>query len=144
METISITEFKAKALALIQHVHESGQHLVVTKHGVPMARIVPEAAEVAHAGFPLGCMAHTAQLTDSYVPDEPAWDGDESHGILAEWDAEESGADNALPARSTSSAPKRSRKTRTPDSAQPIMREPTADYVPATGKRTRSANPKKG
>ncbi len=39
--TISATQFKARCLALLDEVAESGQPLVVTKHGKPVARVEP-------------------------------------------------------------------------------------------------------
>jgi prevent-host-death family protein len=38
---ISAAEFKAKCLQLIDDAHERKQAVVVTKRGVPMARLVP-------------------------------------------------------------------------------------------------------
>lgn len=39
--TISATQFKAGCLALLDDVAESGQILVITKHGRPVARVMP-------------------------------------------------------------------------------------------------------
>ncbi|MFZ4587800.1 MAG: type II toxin-antitoxin system Phd/YefM family antitoxin [Terrimicrobiaceae bacterium] len=41
--TITATEFKAKCLHLLDEVQRSGQELIVSKHGRPVARVVPEA-----------------------------------------------------------------------------------------------------
>ena len=38
---ISATQFKAKCLALLDDVAETGETLVVTKHGKPVARVSP-------------------------------------------------------------------------------------------------------
>ncbi len=40
--TITATEFKAKCLALLDRVHETGEELVISKHGKPVARLVAE------------------------------------------------------------------------------------------------------
>ena len=40
MEMISATEFKAKCLHLLDEVQRTGQELVVSKHGKPVARVV--------------------------------------------------------------------------------------------------------
>ncbi|MFN0155123.1 MAG: type II toxin-antitoxin system Phd/YefM family antitoxin [Gaiella sp.] len=37
--TISATQFKARCLALLDEVAETGQSIVVTKHGKPVARV---------------------------------------------------------------------------------------------------------
>jgi prevent-host-death family protein len=40
--TIAAGEFKAKCLALMDEVERTGQPLVITKRGRPVARLVPE------------------------------------------------------------------------------------------------------
>jgi prevent-host-death family protein len=39
--TISISEFKAKALALIAETAKKGREYIVTKNGVPVAKVSP-------------------------------------------------------------------------------------------------------
>lgn len=39
--TISATRFKATCLALLDEVAETGETLIVTKHGRPVARVEP-------------------------------------------------------------------------------------------------------
>jgi prevent-host-death family protein len=39
---ISATEFKAKCLSLIDHVHDSGQPILITKHGKVVASLVAQ------------------------------------------------------------------------------------------------------
>ncbi len=41
MKSVAVTEFKARCLSLLEDVARSGQPLVVTKHGKPLARVVP-------------------------------------------------------------------------------------------------------
>jgi prevent-host-death family protein len=41
MKTISASEFKAKSLALLDEVAETGEPLVITKRGRPVAQVVP-------------------------------------------------------------------------------------------------------
>jgi len=43
--TITATEFKAKCLSLIDEVQEKGSELIISKHGRPVARLVPAGAE---------------------------------------------------------------------------------------------------
>jgi len=43
---ISATEFKAKCLQLLDQVAEQHTSLVVTKHGKPVARVIPMEPEV--------------------------------------------------------------------------------------------------
>jgi len=39
--TVSATEFKARCLALMDTIHDSGQSVIITKHVKPVARMVP-------------------------------------------------------------------------------------------------------
>ncbi len=39
--TIKATEFKAKCLKLLDEVAESGEEIVITKNGKPVARLLP-------------------------------------------------------------------------------------------------------
>jgi len=55
MKTIKASEFKAKCLALMDEVAETGQPLVITKHGKPVAQLGPVIKRAstlagAHAG----------------------------------------------------------------------------------------------
>jgi len=43
-EHITATRFKAECLGLLDRVAQTGDELVITKHGVPVARVVPPAA----------------------------------------------------------------------------------------------------
>ena len=40
-ESVAAAEFKAKCLELMDRVRETGTEYVVTKHGVPVAKLVP-------------------------------------------------------------------------------------------------------
>lgn len=42
MKTISATEFKAKCLQLIDSVQSTGEELVISKRGRPVARVIAE------------------------------------------------------------------------------------------------------
>ena len=41
MRDISISEFKAKCLGLVEEVHKTRQPLRITRHGRPMAELIP-------------------------------------------------------------------------------------------------------
>lgn len=60
MQTIAAGEFKAKCLGLIDEVNASGNAVVITKRGKPMARLMPiedqTAKESPEAIF--GCLRH--------------------------------------------------------------------------------------
>jgi len=55
--TIGAAEFKARCLELMDKVRETGSDYVITKHGVPVARLVPVAAAAARPLF--GSMSGT-------------------------------------------------------------------------------------
>jgi prevent-host-death family protein len=40
-KTVKASEFKAKCLALMDDVQRTGESVVVTKHGIPIAELVP-------------------------------------------------------------------------------------------------------
>jgi prevent-host-death family protein len=40
-ESVAAAEFKARCLELMDRVRETGSEYVVTKHGVPVAKLVP-------------------------------------------------------------------------------------------------------
>ncbi len=46
METVAISKFKAECLALLKRVRSTGQPLLVTKRGEPVAQIVPPPREI--------------------------------------------------------------------------------------------------
>ncbi len=39
--TLSVSEFKAKSLGLLERVSRTGETLIITKHGKPLAQVVP-------------------------------------------------------------------------------------------------------
>lgn len=41
MKTVAAAKFKAHCLALMDQVHETGESLVITKHGKPVVKLVP-------------------------------------------------------------------------------------------------------
>jgi prevent-host-death family protein len=41
MSDVSISEFKAKCLGLIERVHKTRQPLRITRHGRPVAEVIP-------------------------------------------------------------------------------------------------------
>ena len=79
---LQAADFKARALAVMRKVHDTGEEVTVTSHGRPLVRIVPLREEREPVGY--GCMRGTFELL---VPEErlrgaapKAW------GTLREWD----------------------------------------------------------
>ncbi len=53
MNMIQVSEFKAKCLALVESVARTGETLVVTKNGKPIAELKPYSGG-RHSGSPFG------------------------------------------------------------------------------------------
>ena len=49
MPTISISEFKAKCLSLLQELNENNETLIITKYGKPFAEVRPCAKDLESA-----------------------------------------------------------------------------------------------
>lgn len=62
MREIKASEFKAKCLALIDEVAETGEAIVVTKYGKPVVRV--EADRPAAKGPLFGCLKGMVELVD--------------------------------------------------------------------------------
>jgi prevent-host-death family protein len=71
--SIAAAEFKAKCLELMDGVREGGVEYVVTKHGRPVAKLVPYAAPRRQGLF--GSMAGTVLEFDRpFEPTDGDWD----------------------------------------------------------------------
>ncbi len=76
METVSASEFKATCLALLQKVKRTGQPILVTRRGEPIAQLVPPPPAERPARW-LGCMEGTARIVGDIVApvmDEGDWE----------------------------------------------------------------------
>jgi prevent-host-death family protein len=73
-ETISISRFKATCLAVIEHVRRTGLPVVVTKHGEPVAEVVPAKPEPREGSW-LGAMRGRGRIVGDIV--EPAVEPEE-------------------------------------------------------------------
>lgn len=61
---VGATEFKATCLQLMDRVERTRETVVITKHGRPVARLVPPDAQVPPL---LGCMAGTVTVLGDIV-----------------------------------------------------------------------------
>ncbi len=69
METIAISRFKATCLSLLERVRKTGQPILVTKRGTPVARVLPPPRLNAVKKSAFGCMRGTSeQLGDIVSP----------------------------------------------------------------------------
>lgn len=76
METVSVSEFKATCLALLQKVKRTGQPILVTRRGEPIAQVSPPPPRKAAKSW-LGCGKGTVRILGdivSPVMDEDDWE----------------------------------------------------------------------
>jgi prevent-host-death family protein len=66
METVSISQFKAKCLALLEKVRRTGQPILVTKRGEPVAQVVPPTLPRGTKPW-LGSFSSTGRITGDIV-----------------------------------------------------------------------------
>jgi prevent-host-death family protein len=75
MKKIAAGEFKAKCLGLLDEVQRQRQEVLITKHGKPVARLVP--VDDQAPSF-IGSMQGTMEiLGDIVAPIEVPWEADE-------------------------------------------------------------------
>jgi prevent-host-death family protein len=84
MVSMQISEFKATCLAVIERVRQTGQPVLITKHGDPVAELIPSRPQTKgkREGF-LGSMRGTAEIVGdvlSPVLSEDEW----SAGLLSD------------------------------------------------------------
>jgi prevent-host-death family protein len=72
MQTISASQFKARCLALLDDVALTGEEIVVTKHGRPVARVVAVEEPTQLSG---SVMFHVGD-DELVAPIDVAWDAD--------------------------------------------------------------------
>jgi prevent-host-death family protein len=74
MDEVSISEFKAKCLALLEQVNKTKRPLRVTRHGKPVAEVVPPTAVADRAAW-IGSMKGKMEILGDII--SPAADEDE-------------------------------------------------------------------
>lgn len=74
MKEIAISEFKAKCLALLERVEKTKQPIRITRHGKPVAEVVPAAPMVDRAAL-MGSMRNSIEILGDII--SPASDEDE-------------------------------------------------------------------
>lgn len=76
LESMSISEFKATCLAVLERIRRTGRPLLITRRGEPIAEVIPP-TPAATGGGGLGAMRGTARITGNIV--DPA-------GSVEEWE----------------------------------------------------------
>ena len=66
METVTISRFKATCLELLDKVKRTGESLVVTRRGEPIAEIVPPSTREPRSHW-LGCLRGSGEIVGDIV-----------------------------------------------------------------------------
>lgn len=86
MKTIAAGEFKAKCLGMMDEVRETGEPYLITKRGVPVAKLVPVPPERKSKKSIFGCMVGEMEIVGDI--DVSLWQ--EEYGdrdpIVEKWD----------------------------------------------------------
>jgi prevent-host-death family protein len=71
MKTIGATDFKQRCLAILDRVGPEG--IIITKHGKPVAKLVPIEAGSAEL---IGSLSHKIRVRDSLLTTGMRWDAE--------------------------------------------------------------------
>ena len=75
MRRIPAGQFKAKCLSLMDEVHKTGEEIIITKRGLPVARLLPPVADKPRRIW--GCQEGTVEiLGDIVAPTDEEWDAE--------------------------------------------------------------------
>jgi prevent-host-death family protein len=74
LQEVSISEFKAKCLALLEQVNKTKKPLRITRHGKPVAEVVPPSTVVDRLAW-IGSMKGQMEILGDII--SPASDEDE-------------------------------------------------------------------
>jgi prevent-host-death family protein len=75
MQTLSVSEFKATCLAVLQRVKRTGQPVLITRFGEPVAEVVPPSRPAERVRW-IGSMKGRAEIVGDVVGpagDPGAW-----------------------------------------------------------------------
>ncbi len=70
-KTIGAAEFKEKCLAILNEVGPEG--IIVTKHGKPVAKLIPIEADSAHL---IGCLKHEIEVKGDILSTGVEWNAE--------------------------------------------------------------------
>jgi prevent-host-death family protein len=73
--TIQAGNFKAKCLQLMDEVNEKHINIIITKHGKPVAKLIPYEE---HKSESFGCLKNTATIKQDIVgPIDVSWEAED-------------------------------------------------------------------
>ncbi len=73
MKEISISQFKAKCLGILEQVRKTRKPILITRFGEPVAEVAPPSARKA-TGRRLGSMVGTGKILGDIVGPTGSWD----------------------------------------------------------------------
>ena len=74
MDTMAISHFKATCLAVLERVRKTGQPILVTKRGEPVAQVLPPPPPSPAAESRFGCMRGAIEIVGDIVHPLPEED----------------------------------------------------------------------
>lgn len=107
MATVPATEFKAKCLELMDRVAEGRGTYVITKHGRPVAQLVP--ADPPRKKSVFGCMTDQMEIVGDI--EQPLWTEKQWKELERERAARWKAAEASAPGRVEASGRKSARRT---------------------------------
>ncbi|WP_420623422.1 type II toxin-antitoxin system Phd/YefM family antitoxin [Candidatus Poriferisodalis sp.] len=91
LRTIAAADFKARCLKILDDVRDSGDHITITKHGHPVAKLVPVQPVGRRTSIIGACKGSIAYDPDetfegSTIAEMDAWQAnlDDSHAMVTE------------------------------------------------------------
>jgi prevent-host-death family protein len=75
MQEIAISEFKAKCLAILERVEKTKEPIRITRHGKPVAEVVPATPPAMDRAAWIGSMKDSMEILGDII--SPATDEDE-------------------------------------------------------------------
>jgi len=77
MEEVPVSEFKAKCLALLEQVRKTKKPIRITRHGKPIAEVIPPAAPAQNRASWIGSMKDRIEFIGDIISpadDEEDWE----------------------------------------------------------------------
>jgi prevent-host-death family protein len=73
MKEIPIAEFKANCLRILEQARNTGEPILITRFGQPVAEIIPASPKQPGTKRRLGCMAGTGEILGDIVGPTGTW-----------------------------------------------------------------------
>lgn len=74
MDSMAISHFKARCLAVLERVRKTGQPILVTRRGEPVAQVLPPPSPMAAEESRFGCMREEIEIVGDIVGPLPQED----------------------------------------------------------------------